>query len=89
MTYVPCATCGDGCGPNHQDAAFDPEASSTAVPIPCGSPKCTCGSPRCGCTRQQCTYSRSYAEQSSSSGVLLEDVIALHDGGAPPRRACC
>jgi hypothetical protein len=28
MTYVPCSTCGSGCGPNHQDAAFDPEVRS-------------------------------------------------------------
>lgn len=85
MTYVPCSTCGSGCGPNHQDAAFDPEASSSASLIPCTSPKCSCGSPHCGCAAQQCTYTRSYAEQSSSSGVLLEDVLALHDGlpGAP------
>ena len=27
-------------------------------------------------------YTRSYAEQSSSSGILLEDVVALHDGGS-------
>lgn len=80
MTYVPCSTCGSGCGPNHQDAAFDPQASSTASLIGCTSPKCSCGSPRCGCSAQQCTYTRSYAEQSSSSGVLLEDMLALHDG---------
>lgn len=28
MTYVPCSTCGSGCGPNHQDAAFDPEVGA-------------------------------------------------------------
>lgn len=28
MTYVPCSTCGSGCGPNHQDAAFDPEVGT-------------------------------------------------------------
>lgn len=26
-------------------------------------------------------YTRSYAEQSSSSGILLEDLLSLHDGG--------
>lgn len=56
------------------------QASSTASRISCTSPKCSCGSPRCGCSTQQCTYTRSYAEQSSSSGILLEDVLALHDG---------
>ncbi|KAL4433645.1 hypothetical protein ABPG75_000086 [Micractinium tetrahymenae] len=88
MTYVPCSNCGSGCGPNHAargEAAFDPEASATASLITCASPKCNCGSPRCGCSAQQCTYQRSYAEQSSSSGILLEDMLALHDGqpGAP------
>ncbi|KAL4450641.1 hypothetical protein ABPG77_000997 [Micractinium sp. CCAP 211/92] len=83
MTYVPCSNCGSGCGPNHAargEAAFDPEASATASLITCASPKCNCGSPRCGCAAQQCTYQRSYAEQSSSSGILLEDVLALYDG---------
>ena len=28
MTYVPCTTCGAGCGPHHQDAAFDPEVGA-------------------------------------------------------------
>lgn len=56
------------------------QASSSASLISCSSPKCSCGSPRCGCAHQQCTYQRTYAEQSSSSGILLEDVLALHDG---------
>eukprot|EP00890_Picochlorum_soloecismus_P005382 jgi/Picsp_1/5845/NSC_03204-R1_pepsin-type aspartyl protease len=48
MTYVPCSTCGQACGPNHQDSAFDPGAST---------------------------------KQSSSSGILLQDVMSIHDGG--------
>lgn len=68
MTYVPCASCGAGCGPNHQSPAFDPAKSSTAQLIGCSSPKCMCGSPKCSCDAAQCTYTRSYAEQSSSSG---------------------
>ena len=86
MTYIPCATCGDGCGPNHVDPAFDYTASSTASLIGCaaaGDGRCLCGSPRCGCTAAgRCSYTRSYAEQSSSSGILLQDVLALHDGAA-------
>ncbi|KAG7674709.1 putative Aspartic proteinase 39 [Nannochloris sp. 'desiccata'] len=82
MTYVPCATCGAACGPNHQDAAFDPRLSQTSKLISCDSDKCRCGSPHCGCSdAQQCMYTRSYAEQSSSSGILLEDEVSLHDGG--------
>ena len=61
------------------------QLSKTAALISCTSPKCSCGSPRCGCTAQQCTYTRSYAEQSSSSGVLLEDVLAMHDGEPEPQ----
>lgn len=82
MTYVPCSSCGLRCGPNHQDRSFDPMRSSTVRHIGCDSEKCRCGSPHCACTDdQQCMYTRSYAEQSSSSGILLEDVIGLHDGG--------
>ena len=91
MTYVPCSHCGSACGPNHQDAAFDPSASSTARMISCDSNKCRCGSPQCTCSdTQQCVYTRSYAEQSSSSGVLVEDILSLHDGrpGAPVIFGC-
>ena len=46
-----------------QDAAFDPEASSTSLLIPCSSEKCVCGRPPCGCSdTQQCTYQRTYGE---------------------------
>lgn len=68
-----------------QTMPFLLQASSSASLISCTSPKCSCGSPHCGCAAQQCTYTRSYAEQSSSSGVLLEDVLALHDGESMPR----
>ena len=88
MTYVPCSMCGTRCGPNHQDSSFDPGASSTAVRISCHSDDCKCGSPICACSKdEECMYSRSYAEQSSSTGVLLEDVLALHDGGPGVRVA--
>lgn len=85
MTYVPCASCGASCGSNHQNPAFDPAASSTAAVVPCASAQCVCGSPRCGCAGGQCTYSRSYAEQSSSSGLLVADLLAMHDGGPGAR----
>lgn len=91
MTYVPCAMCGNGCGPNHQDAAFDPHLSSSATMIGCDSQKCHCGTPACTCSpAQQCSYTRSYAEHSSSSGILVEDVLTLHDGmgGVPVVFGC-
>lgn len=65
------------------------QASRSASLIACTSPKCECGSPRCGCAAQQCTYTRSYAEQSSSSGILVEDLLALHDGERRPTQLGC
>lgn len=91
MTYVPCSTCGQGCGPNHQKTAFDPAASSTCASISCHSADCQCGSPLCACSsREECMYTRSYAEQSSSSGILMEDVVSIHDdrAGIPVRFGC-
>jgi len=82
MTYVPCSTCGKACGPNHQDSAFDPGQSTSVSAIDCHAESCKCGSPHCACTNDnQCMYTRSYAEQSSSSGILLQDVMSIHDGG--------
>ena len=72
MTYVPCASCGSACGPNHASRAFDPDASRTAARVRCGDAACQCGSPACGCNAEgSCTYSRNYAEASSSSGERL------------------
>lgn len=83
MTYVPCSSCGSACGPNHQDDAFDPTQSRTAQIVTCSSSKCRCGSPHCTCSEShQCVYTRSYAEESSSSGILVEDYMYLHDGGS-------
>ncbi|KAJ9186804.1 hypothetical protein P3X46_002337 [Hevea brasiliensis] len=69
VTYVPCSTC-EQCG-KHQDPRFQPEASSTYKPIKC-NPSCNCDD-----EGKQCTYERRYAEMSSSSGVLAEDVISF------------
>lgn len=85
VTYVPCASCGNSCGANHQDAAFDPAASSTSRDISCDSELCQCGHFWCGCKQEtkQCTYTRSYAEQSSSKGLLIQDDMQLGEGGVP------
>uniref|UniRef100_A0A9I9DMM2 Aspartic proteinase CDR1-like n=1 Tax=Cucumis melo TaxID=3656 RepID=A0A9I9DMM2_CUCME len=69
VTYVPCSTC-EQCG-RHQDPKFDPESSSTYKPIKCNI-DCTCDS-----DGVQCVYERQYAEMSTSSGVLGEDVISF------------
>jgi len=91
ITYVPCSSCGSKCGPNHEDAAFDPSQSSTSNYLTCEDPSCQCGTPSCGCNKsKQCTYSRTYAEGSSSTGILLQDLLALNDGGqgAPVAFGC-
>ncbi|KAJ9166303.1 hypothetical protein P3X46_021077 [Hevea brasiliensis] len=80
VTYVPCSTC-EQCG-KHQDPRFQPEASSTYKPIKC-NPSCDCDD-----EGKQCTYERRYAEMSSSSGVLAEDVISFgNESELTPKRA--
>ncbi|KAL5556854.1 hypothetical protein UlMin_039090 [Ulmus minor] len=69
VTYVPCSTC-DQCG-NHQDPRFDPEQSSTYQAVKCNI-DCTCDN-----DRVQCLYERQYAEMSTSSGVLGEDLLSF------------
>ncbi|KAK9670310.1 hypothetical protein RND81_13G193200 [Saponaria officinalis] len=69
VTYVPCNTC-DQCG-NHQDPKFQPDLSNTYHPVKC-NPECTCDA-----ENDHCTYERQYAEMSSSSGILGEDLISF------------
>ncbi|XP_031388663.1 aspartic proteinase-like protein 2 isoform X1 [Punica granatum] len=79
VTYVPCSTC-DQCG-KHQDPKFQPEESSTYQPVKCNI-DCNCDD-----SRVQCVYERQYAEMSSSSGVLGEDVVSFGNLSAlPPQR---
>ncbi|XP_022985603.1 aspartic proteinase nepenthesin-1-like [Cucurbita maxima] len=80
VTYVPCSTC-ELCG-KHQDPKFDPELSSTYQPVKCNS-DCTCDN-----DGVQCVYERQYAEMSTSSGVLGDDVISFGNQSAlVPQRA--
>ncbi|KAK9990709.1 hypothetical protein SO802_025694 [Lithocarpus litseifolius] len=69
VTYVPCSTC-EQCG-RHQDPKFEPELSSTYQPLQCNL-DCNCDS-----EKVHCVYDRQYAEMSSSSGVLAEDVLSF------------
>ncbi|KAL8165999.1 hypothetical protein V2J09_007498 [Rumex salicifolius] len=69
VTYVPCSTC-ESCG-KHQDPRFQPEMSSTYEPVKCNI-DCTCDE-----EEKQCVYDRRYAEMSSSSGVVAEDVVSF------------
>ncbi|KAF8410158.1 hypothetical protein HHK36_002680 [Tetracentron sinense] len=80
VTYVPCSTC-QQCG-RHQDPRFQPDSSSTYQPVKCNS-DCNCDS-----ERVQCIYERQYAEMSSSSGVLGEDIISFgNESVLVPQRA--
>ncbi|CAK9144000.1 unnamed protein product [Ilex paraguariensis] len=80
VTYVPCSTC-KRCG-RHQDPKFQPELSSTYQPVKCNI-DCTCDN-----DREQCVYERKYAEMSSSSGVLGEDIISFGNQSAlTPQRS--
>ena len=54
-----------------QDPRFQPNSCKTYEPVKCNM--------NCNCDKDavQCTYERRYAEMSSSSGVLGEDVISF------------
>ncbi|KAJ6399967.1 hypothetical protein OIU84_015594 [Salix udensis] len=80
VTYVPCSSC-EQCG-KHQDPRFQPELSSTYQPVKC-NPSCNCDD-----EGKQCTYERRYAEMSSSSGVIAEDVVSFgNESELKPQRA--
>ncbi|KAI5325251.1 hypothetical protein L3X38_034325 [Prunus dulcis] len=80
VTYVPCASC-EMCG-RHQDPKFDPEESSTYKAVKCNI-DCTCDS-----DKVNCIYERQYAEMSTSSGVLGEDLVSFgNQSELAPQRA--
>ncbi|XP_061341213.1 aspartic proteinase 36-like isoform X2 [Gastrolobium bilobum] len=80
VTYVPCSTC-QHCG-KHQDPKFQPDMSETYQPVKCTA-DCNCDN-----DRMQCMYKRQYAEMSSSSGVLGEDVVSFgNQSELAPQRA--
>ncbi|XVE55808.1 hypothetical protein DITRI_Ditri03aG0186800 [Diplodiscus trichospermus] len=80
VTYVPCSSCAQ-CG-KHQDPRFQPDLSSTYQPVKC-NPSCNCDD-----QQKQCTYDRRYAEMSSSSGVIGEDVVSFgNESELVPQRA--
>ncbi|XP_023754331.1 aspartic proteinase 36 [Lactuca sativa] len=80
VTYVPCSTCKE-CG-NHEDPKFDPKSSSTYKSVKCNK-NCTCDK-----DKKQCVYENVYAEFSTSSGVLGEDIISFgNESEVSPQRA--
>lgn len=65
-----------------QDPRFQPNSSSTYEPVKCNM-NCNCDS-----EGVQCIYERRYAELSSSSGVLGEDVVSFgSESPLSPQRA--
>ena len=80
LTAFTCADCAPGeCGTGH--GVFDPDASTTAARLACADPACECGDPACGCgPDRQCIYRRTYAESSSTAGLLVTDGLALPPG---------
>lgn len=67
---------------SHQDPKFQPELSSTYQPVKCNL-DCNCDD-----KKVQCVYERQYAEMSSSSGVLGEDVVSFGSlSNLEPQRA--
>ncbi|KAL1207891.1 Aspartic proteinase 39 [Cardamine amara subsp. amara] len=80
VTYVPCSTCKQ-CG-KHQDPKFQPELSSSYQALKC-NPDCNCDD-----DGKLCVYERRYAEMSSSSGVLSEDLLSFgNESQLTPQRA--
>ncbi|XP_073311987.1 aspartic proteinase 39-like isoform X2 [Primulina huaijiensis] len=64
------------------DPKFQPNLSSTYKPVKCNI-DCPCDS-----DRNQCTYERQYAEISSSSGVLGDDIVSFgNQSELEPQRA--
>eukprot|EP00898_Chlorokybus_atmophyticus_P008171 jgi/Chlat1/8355/Chrsp80S07792 len=79
ITYVPCSAC-TNCGSNHWDEKFNPAASTTYEAVSCKSQQCRASAGKCPAADQrseECTYWRHYAEESSSSGLLVSDMLAV------------
>ena len=65
-----------------QDPKFQPELSSTYESVKC-NPDCNCDD-----DGKLCIYERRYAEMSSSSGILSEDLISFgNESQLSPQRA--
>lgn len=83
VTYVPCKSC-THCGKSHQDNPYVPASSSTYQAVPCDANNCP--GRQCG-PDQVCAYSRHYAEDSTSAGIIASDLATFGEfSSIPPTR---
>jgi hypothetical protein len=71
LIAFPCSGCGSNCGSRHMNPPFDTASSSTVRAATCG--ECGAGS----CSGGRCTYSVHYAEGSSITGEMYNDIVWL------------
>mmetsp|Transcript_31796 Transcript_31796/g.38438 ORF Transcript_31796/g.38438 Transcript_31796/m.38438 type:complete len:477 (-) Transcript_31796:588-2018(-) len=81
LLYVPCSGCGKRCG-KHQDSYFKSEKSTTYSELSCTDEMCDASFMRC--KDNKCKYDIKYAEESSSEGKIVKDLIHLPSLGAMP-----
>uniref|UniRef100_A0A0E0LPA7 Peptidase A1 domain-containing protein n=1 Tax=Oryza punctata TaxID=4537 RepID=A0A0E0LPA7_ORYPU len=73
--WIPCSGCA-GCPTS---SPFNPAASSSYRPVPCGSPQCVLApNPSCSPNSKSCGFSLSYAD-SSLQAALSQDTLAVAD----------
>ncbi|KAL5543702.1 hypothetical protein UlMin_007486 [Ulmus minor] len=74
-----CKTCPKSTDLKFQLNSFDPGNSSTASLMSCSDPRCESSDLTsefiCSAANNQCTYSFQYADESSTSGIYLSDLM--------------
>ncbi|XP_078431322.1 aspartic proteinase NANA, chloroplast-like [Wolffia australiana] len=69
---------------------FDPDRSSSFVPVPCSSPLCTDSLPfslaQCPSPTSPCQYDYGYADGSSAKGIFAEEVATVGSPGGGKTR---
>jgi len=71
--WIPYAGCA-GC-PTSSVPPFDPAASTSYRPVPCGSPLCS-QAPNAACSGRACGFNLTYADSSLQAG-LSQDSLAV------------
>uniref|UniRef100_A0A0E0E191 Peptidase A1 domain-containing protein n=1 Tax=Oryza meridionalis TaxID=40149 RepID=A0A0E0E191_9ORYZ len=84
LSWVQCQPCSAGhCHPQ-QDPLFDPSKSSTYAAVHCGEPQCAAAGDLCSEDNTTCLYLVRYGDDSSTTGVLSRDTLALTSSRALP-----